>query len=127
MDFMSCDTLTLFRLRFFGRHGVLSEETARGQDFEVTIRLELPLRAAGVTDDLNQTVDYRAVHALVRGIMEGPRRKLVEALAETLADGLLQAFSRIQAVDVEVVKIQPPVDFPSGGLGVRIRRTRPSE
>ncbi len=123
---MSADTLTLYRLRFFGRHGVLSEETARGQDFEVTVRLELPLRAAGVADDLAQTVDYRAVHTQVRAIMEGPRRKLVEALTEALADGLLQAFPKVQAVDVEVVKIQPPVDFPSGGLGVRIRRARPS-
>lgn len=121
---MNDDTLTLYRLRFFARHGMLPAETANGQDFEVTLRLELPLQAAGAADDLGRTVDYRAVHALVRGIMEGPRRKLVETLAEALAAELLRAFPVVKAVEVEVVKIQPPVGFACGGLGVRIRRTR---
>lgn len=121
---MTGDTLTLYRLRFFGHHGVLPNETERGQEFEVTVRLELPLRPAGATDKLDRTVDYRQVHSLVRGVMEGPRRKLVETLAETLAAELLRAFPLVQMVDVEVVKIRPPVDFACGGLGARIRRAR---
>jgi dihydroneopterin aldolase len=122
---MNSDSLTLSRLRFFGRHGVLPEETTCGQDFEVTVRLELPLAEAGRTDDLGRTVDYRAVHEVVRRVMEGPPRKLVEALAETIAADLLRVFPPVQAADVEVVKLRPPVDFISGGLAVRVRRTRP--
>ena len=121
---MTPDTLSLHRLRFFGHHGVLPEETARGQDFEVTVRLELPLGEAGRTDDLSHSVDYRAVHAVVRGGMEGPPRKLVEALAERVAEAVLQAFPPVHAVEVEVVKLNPPVDFASGGLAARVRRTR---
>ena len=41
---MTSDTLTLSRLHFFARHGILPEETARGQDFEVTVHLELSRR-----------------------------------------------------------------------------------
>jgi dihydroneopterin aldolase len=122
---MSADTLTLSRMRFFGRHGVLPAETARGQDFEVTVRLELPLAEAGRTDDLSRTVDYRAVHEIVRGVMDGPPRQLVEALAEAIAADLLKFFPPVQAVEVEVVKLRPPVAFASDGLGVRIRRARP--
>ena len=118
------DTLSLHHLRFFGHHGVLPEETARGQDFEVTVRLELPLGAAGRTDDLSHTVDYRAVHEVVRGVMEGPPRKLVEALAERVAEAVLQGFPSVHAVEVEVVKLNPPVDFASGGLAARVQRTR---
>ena len=121
---MTPDTLELRQLRFFGHHGVLPEETARGQDFEVTVRLELPLGQAGRTDDLACSVDYRAVHELVQDVMEGPPRKLVEALAEMVAGALLRAFPLVQAVDVEVVKLNPPVDFASAGLAVRLRRTR---
>jgi dihydroneopterin aldolase len=120
---MTPDTLSLHRLRFFGHHGVLPEETARGQEFEVTVRLELPLDNAGRTDDLAHTVDYRAVHKVIRSVMEGPPRKLVEALAERVAEAVLQAFPLVQAVEVEVVKLNPPVDFASGGLAVRVRRT----
>lgn len=121
---MTPDTLTLHQLRFFGRHGVLPEETACGQDFTVTVRLELPLAEAGRTDDLAKTVDYRAVHAVVQGVMEGPPRKLVEALAETVAAAVLRAFPLVQAAEVEVVKLNPPVDFASAGLAARVRRAR---
>jgi dihydroneopterin aldolase len=121
---MTSDTLTLSRMHFFGHHGVLPEEMARGQDFEVTVQLELPLAEAGRTDDLTRTVDYRAVHEVVRTIMEGPSRKLVEALAEAVAVELLSVFPAVQAVEVEVVKLKPPVDFLSGGVAVRIRRGR---
>jgi len=121
---MTPDTLSLHRLRFFGHHGVLPEETARGQDFEVTVQLELPLGEAGRTDDLSHTVDYRAVHAVVREVMEGPPRKLVEALAERVAEAVLRGFPPVHVVEVEVVKLNPPVDFASGGLAARVRRTR---
>jgi dihydroneopterin aldolase len=121
---MTPDTLTLSRLRFFGHHGVLPEEAARGQDFEVTVQLELPLGEAGRADDLSRTVDYRAVREVIRGVMEGPPRKLVEALAETVAVEVLRAFPLVQAVEVEVVKLKPPVDFVSTGFAVRIRRAR---
>jgi dihydroneopterin aldolase len=121
---MNSDTLTLSHLRFHGRHGVLPEEMARGQEFDVTVHLELPLAEAGRTDDLNRTVDYRAIHEVVRAVMEGPSRKLVEALAEAVAAELLQAFPPVQAVELEVVKLRPPVDFANAGLSVRIRRNR---
>lgn len=122
---MTPDTLTLFHLRLSGRHGVLPQEKTRAQEFDVTVRLELPLAEAGRTDDLARTVDYRAVHDVVRAVFEGPPRQLVETLAETMAADLLRAFAQVQAVDLEVVKLRPPVDFVSGGLAVRIRRARP--
>ena len=114
---MNSDTLTLSRLHFFAHHGILPEETARGQDFEVTVDLELPLGGAGRADDLSQTVDYRTVREVVRGVMEGPPRKLVEALAESVATEILRAFPLVQAVGVEVVNPKPPVDFAVGAGG----------
>ena len=121
---MNSDTLTLSRLHFFAHHGVLPEEVARGQDFEVTVHLELPLAEAGRSDDLARTVDYRAVQEAVRRVMEGPPRKLVEALAELVAEEVLQSFPAVQAVGVELVKPKPPVEYVSMGITVKIRRAR---
>ncbi|HTB63694.1 MAG TPA: dihydroneopterin aldolase [Opitutales bacterium] len=119
------DTLTLHRLRFFAHHGVLPTETARGQIFEITVRLELPLAEAGRADDLAHTVDYQAAYDVVRKVMEGPRRQLAEALAENIAADLLHAFAQVTAVDIEVIKPQPPVGFAFAGFSAQIRRTRP--
>lgn len=124
---LASDTLTLSRLRFFGHHGVLPEEASRGQDFEVTVQLELPLDEAGRTDDLSRTVDYREVSEVVRGVMEGPPLKLVETLAERVSAEILRAFPLVQAVEIEVIKPKPPVGFVSSGLAVRIRRARRNE
>jgi len=118
------DSLTLHRLRFFARHGVLPAEAAQGQIFEVTVRLELPLADAGRADDLARTVDYQAACAVVRQIMEGPRMKLAEALAEAIAAELLRAFPMVEAVNVEVIKPRPPVEFAFDGFSANIRRAR---
>ena len=118
------DSLTLSRLRFFARHGVLPAETANGQMFEVTVRLELPLAAAARADDLAKTVDYQAVYEVVRGVMEGPKLKLAVALAEAVAAALLKAFAQVEAVEIEVHKPHPPVGFAFAGFSAKIYRTR---
>ncbi len=121
---MSQDSLTLSRLRFFARHGVLPAETANGQVFEVTVRLELPLAEAARADDLTQTVDYQAVYEVVRRVMEGPRIKLAEAMAESIAAALLCDFAPVEAVEIEVHKPHPPVGFAFAGFSAKIYRKR---
>jgi dihydroneopterin aldolase len=118
------DCLILNRLRFFAHHGMLPAESAHGQFFEVSVRLELPLAAAAQGDDLNLTVDYQDVYCAVRVVLEGPRFQLVETLAERVATALLKTFPRVEAVEVEIIKPAPPVAFSSGGLGVKIKRGR---
>jgi dihydroneopterin aldolase len=119
------DTLTLSRMRFNARHGLLPAEQQQPQPWEVTARLELPLAPAGRSDELARSIDYRDIHAAVRAVMEGPPRKLAETLAEAIASALLARFPAARAVEVEVLKPSPPVDFAFGGLLVKIRRERP--
>jgi dihydroneopterin aldolase len=118
------DILILQRLRFFARHGMLPAENAHGQFFEVSVRLELPLAPAAQGDDLSLTVDYQDVYNMIAKVLEGPRHKLVETLAELVAAELLKTFSLVEAVEVEIMKPAPPVAFSAGGLGVKIRRAR---
>jgi 7,8-dihydroneopterin aldolase/epimerase/oxygenase len=118
------DTLILRELHFYGRHGLLPIEAEKDQPFSATVELELPLASAGASDRLDQTVDYRAVQAVVRGVIEGSRKHLIETLAESIATELLRTFAQVSAVEVEVIKPRPPVDFQFAGVAVRIRRTR---
>ncbi|MDQ3539894.1 MAG: dihydroneopterin aldolase, partial [Chloroflexota bacterium] len=109
-------------------HGVNPEERVQGQRFVVDIRLATDLRAAGVTDDLTQTVNYSAVYKRVKAIVEGPPRDLIEALAEDIASALLADFSASTAVTVTVRK--PEVALKGAMLdaaGVRIHRTRETD
>jgi len=118
------DKLILRELHFVARHGVLPIETENSQHFSATLELELPLGPAGTADRLDQTIDYCAVQAVVREIIEGSHKRLIETLAESVASRLLTAFPLLQAVTVEITKPRPPVDFEFAGVSVRIRRTR---
>jgi 7,8-dihydroneopterin aldolase/epimerase/oxygenase len=121
---MPTDAIFLEGLQFYGYHGVAAEERALGQRFAVDVELALDLRAAGRGDDLGASVDYGAVHERVRAVVEGPPRRLIEAVAEAIADALLAAFP-VEAVVVTVRKPAAPIPGAAlGAAGVRIRRAR---
>ncbi len=118
------DKLILRELHFVARHGVLPVEQETSQHFSATLELELSLAEAGRSDHLDRTIDYCAVQEVVRRIIEGSHKKLIETLAESVAAELLWAFPLLQAVTVEILKPRPPVDFQFAGVAVRIRRER---
>jgi len=118
------DRLVLSDMIFSACHGVWPEEKRRPQEFRVTVELEVSLARAGRRDALDETIDYCAVQSVVRGVVEGPHRQLIESLAEGIAGRLLTEFPRVRAVNVAVLKARPPVDFKFAGVSVKIRRTR---
>ncbi len=118
------DKIILNKMHFSGRHGVLPLEARSSQPFVATVELEFPLETAGRSDRLEDTLDYREVQAIVRGVIEGSHKQLIETLAEEVAEEILARFPRLSAVTIEIVKLRPPVDFQFEGVSVRIRRER---
>lgn len=118
---MASDAIVLRGLKAMGVHGVLAEEKARAQPFEVDLQIELDLRAAGSSDDLDATLDYGAVCGRVAQIIETEHHALLERLAERIAGAVL-ADERITSVTVEVRKLRPPVPHDLDTAGVRLTR-----
>jgi 7,8-dihydroneopterin aldolase/epimerase/oxygenase len=106
-----------------GTHGALPEEQDRAQPFEVDLDLEVDLRAAGGSDDLHCTVDYGEVAVAVGRVVTGERHRLLERLAERVAEEVLAGGDgRVRSVTVCVRKLRPPVPVDLGSAGVRITR-----
>ena len=118
------DRIELRAMRFAGRHGVLPFEAERPQPFEVDVVLELDLAPAGTTDDLARSVDYGAVYAAARAVVEGPHAALLETLAERIAAALLAGSSPTSRVTVRVRKPEAPLPGELAWAGVEIRRSR---
>ena len=117
------DRILLANLRFEARHGVHDWERAQTQPFEVDVELVVPLQAAGIDDNLTKTVDYSAVYAVVRRIVEQESFRLLEALAEAISHELLATFP----VDEVTIRLRKPAVRLGGPLdyaGVEIRRRR---
>ena len=85
------DRIVLDHMEFYGYHGCLTEERAKGQEFYVDVNLALSLRRAGKSDELKNTVNYAAVFEIVKSIVEGQSYHLIEAVAERIAEAPLRA------------------------------------
>ena len=102
---------------------MLPEEQERPQPLEVDVDIEADLTAAGMSDDLDDTVDYGAVCELVERVVTTETFFLIERLAERIAE-LILTDDRVLAVTVAVRKTRPPVAQILATSGVRIRRVR---
>ena len=118
------DRVVLADMAFQARHGVNDWEKVDAQRFEVDVELGFDVRPAGIDDDLSRTVDYRAVYATTRRIVETMTFNLIEALAEAIAGALLSEHSLIEEVVVRVRKPDVRLDGPLAYSGVEIRRGR---
>ena len=121
------DHIALINMRFQGSHGVLEEERAQPQPFEIDVELSLDLSLAGVSDDLHHTVDYREVFEIVRETIEGPSRQLIESLAETIAARLLADFGTVGVGEVLVRVRKPNVNLPGALDAASVEITRRSD
>ena len=118
------DRIVLAGMAFEARHGVLDREKAEAQRFEVDVELALDVQPAGLDDDLTRTVDYRAVYAVVRQIVESTTFDLLEALAEAIAHEVLAEHALVAEVVVRVRKPDVRLGGPLDYAGVEIRRVR---
>jgi dihydroneopterin aldolase len=116
------DRLLLQGMEFFGYHGDIEAERALGSRYRVDVELDADLRAAGRSDALTDTVDYVRCFQLIREVVETRQYRLLEALAQALADELL-AQPRVEGVRIHVAK-QPPLRGGFASFAVVIERRR---
>ena len=107
-------------LELAGRHGALEAEREGLQPFLYDVELELEEPAS---DDLVQTADYREVVALIRDVSLSRQFHLLESLAETLADALLERFPA-RSVYVRVRKPRVELGLPVDYTAASVRRER---
>ncbi|MBA3424529.1 MAG: dihydroneopterin aldolase [Rubrobacteraceae bacterium] len=98
------DRILLEGMVFSGHHGALPAERDLGQPFVVDVELRLDLRPAGLSDDLEKTVDYSEVYRRVRQIVTGDPVNLIETVAERIATEILEEHPPVQTVRVRVAK-----------------------
>ncbi len=102
-------TVRLINAVFYAHHGVMQEEHRIGGRFEVDVSMHFDFTEAGETDKLSSTVDYEGVYNLVQQVVLGHKFYLIEKIAYVIGHALLDAFSRIEEVEVTVRKHNPPV------------------
>jgi dihydroneopterin aldolase len=117
---MPTDSITLSGLKITSWIGVPADERAHPQSLEVTVDMTPVRGLAGLGDLIEHTIDYATVARQIQEVAVAQKRRLIETLAEEIADVLLAAHP-LSRVAVEVRKFILPH---CGHVAVRISKGR---
>ncbi len=115
------DVIEIDNLRLRCMIGFSPHELQDRQDVVITLRIHSDMRQAGGTDNPDDAYNYRTVTKAIIKHVEASNYKLVEALAESIA--------QICVLDYDAEYVQVRVHKPgalrfSDSVGVAIERTR---
>lgn len=104
------DKIRIQNLQFFTYNGVLKEERVLGQPIALDLELSLPLKKAGVSDDVKDTVSYAEVTEKVSQFVKKNSFNLMEALASGILDVLEENFTpQLVAAKIRLRKLSVPM------------------
>lgn len=116
------DKICIEELKIFAYHGVFEHENVNGQNFYVNAVLYIDTEKAGLTDELEASVDYGMVCGVIKKAMTEQTFKLIESAAQAAAMAVLNSSPLIEGVDIEVRKPEAPIDMEFGSVSVKISR-----
>lgn len=108
-------------LQFDGRHGVYEEERRDGRRFCVDLYVDADVRP---TDELDTTLDYRALADAVLEVAHGPSVELIETLASEILDRVLKHHRCVHNATIRIRKKATGVPGDPEWVGVELRRGR---
>ena len=103
--------LHLDGMAFYAHHGYYTEERKRGNNYIIDVQVSCDLEPAGISDDLQDTVNYETIYQICQRQMEQPRH-LIEAVARSIAAEIRDVFPDIEYVRVELKKLKPELGGP---------------
>lgn len=119
------DVIRIKNALFYAYHGVASDEQNLGGKFEVDIDMHCDLSSAMTSDNLQQTVNYEAVYAVVQKTITAKKYYLLEALSNAIAEAIFANFVRVARLNIRVRKPHPPVKGVVDYVEIEVSRTRP--
>jgi dihydroneopterin aldolase/2-amino-4-hydroxy-6-hydroxymethyldihydropteridine diphosphokinase len=116
------DYIKITGLKVFAHHGVLEEEKQNGQDFFLNMKLFYDMKTPGLSDHLEEAVNYADVCAFATEVFSKTSYDLIEAAAEQLCTALLLHYPLIEEVELELCKPHAPIGLPFENVSVNMRR-----
>jgi D-erythro-7,8-dihydroneopterin triphosphate epimerase len=83
--------------------GLYPEERVNKQDIIINLTMDTDLKSAGVSDSLDDTVDYKAIKLNILDFVENSSFQLIESLAEGIAEICLRD-DRVSGTTVTIDK-----------------------
>lgn len=108
-------------LSVYTHHGVSDAEQQVGQRLVIDVSIEVPECEATETDELDGTIDYSAVCALVVEAATERSYRTLERLAGVIGERIAERFGAGN-VRVRAAKPEPPIATPLEEVAVEVSR-----
>ncbi|MBO6918127.1 MAG: dihydroneopterin aldolase [Rhizobiaceae bacterium] len=101
--------ITLKNCSFYAYHGVFEEEKKIGQRFFVDVEMDVTKSEDIADDQLENTVHYGEVFALVEDTVTNTKYDLIETLAHFIGQNIIDSFNLVQKAKITVRKPSAPI------------------
>jgi len=115
------DKLVIGDLAFYGHCGITPEEQKTGQRFSLDLEIGCDVGQIARTDQLKEAFDYAAISRRVIEIAQKEEFRLIETMAERLAQVVLREF-KVRTLTLRLRKMAPPIEPIMGYSAVEIHR-----
>lgn len=116
-------TIAVEGMEFYAYHGCFPEERIIGTHFLVDVYLEADTSQAETSDDLQKTLNYQEVFALVKAEMDQPSA-LIETVARRIIDRLMKDFPAATGARVKLAKLNPALGGKVHSASIILSRQR---
>ncbi|MCR5848138.1 MAG: 2-amino-4-hydroxy-6-hydroxymethyldihydropteridine diphosphokinase [Lachnospiraceae bacterium] len=118
------DKIIIRGLEVFAHHGVYENEKLKGQRFIINAEFDTDTLTSGMSDDIEDTLDYAKVCDFIKDYMVVNQVNLLETLVNELSRKLLLNFSKIQKVTLEICKPDAPIPMKFDTVSLKVERSR---
>lgn len=116
------DKVLIERLQVQAVVGVFAWERQIQQPLLIDVILQVDTRQAARTDELEHAVNYQAVAERITAVIQARQAKLIETLANLVAETILTEFVLVQQITLTIRK--PLAVTATAAVGVTIERSR---
>lgn len=113
-------TIHLHHVLFFAYHGLFPSEKELGNQFEINLDVEYEEKSLSF-EGIDQTIDYSELYTILKRHMEVATPLLESVCADILLE-IKQRFPFVQAINISLFKMKPPIEDFNGKAGVSLRK-----
>lgn len=117
---MFVQTVVLKDVKCYAFHGFYPEEQLTGNHF--LVHVEVTFFPAEETEDLQKTVNYEVINAIILEEMKNTQ-KLLETVVKNMMDKILLEYSFLLTAEVGMKKLHPPMLGEVGCSVVKLKYT----
>lgn len=101
-------SISIEDVRFYANHGVFEQEQVVGNEFSVSVSIEMPVIKTIENDDLADTISYADIYDVVSFEMK-QTSKLIENVAYRILNSIRKKWNEVDKISVKVEKLSPPI------------------